>query len=310
MNPWLGAALATISVGATLFAGTYVVRVMDQVIGDRVAGRRVDWRGAWTGPVRDAALAFLQQRTSTERPDAQGWAVAPALLGALAAVAVVVVPVAPGVAVADVPAGLVLFGAATALVTIAVFLHGWSANSLFPLIGTYRFVAVALSIEIPFFIVLIAAALPAESLAVGDVVRSQAGLWNIVRQPLGLPVYLVGGLGVAFWGPLGVSDADDLAGGTLLEVSGISRLLWIWSQAALLVAVALMGASAFLGGWLGPFLPGPIWLAVKTLLLLSVLVGAKHLVARVRLERFVLFAWVVLIPLSLLDVFISGVLLL
>src|SRR3546814_10680367 len=67
-------------------------------------------------------------------------------------------------------------------------------------------------------LVLIAAALPAESLALGDIVESQAGLWNVVRQPLGLPLYLVAGLGLASWGPLRQSDARDLAGGTRSEV--------------------------------------------------------------------------------------------
>ena len=83
-----------------------------------------------------------------------------------------------------------------------------------------------------------------------------------------------------------------------------------WGQACMLVAVAAMGASAFLGGWMGPLLPGPLWLAVKTVLLLAILVSTGHLFARVRLERFVVFAWTILIPLSLIDVFFSGLLVL
>jgi NADH-quinone oxidoreductase subunit H len=310
MTPWISAGTAVAAVGVSLLAGVYAVLVLDRLVGDRVAGRPSGWRDAFVGPLREAALDLLQQRTTTERPDREGWALASALLASLAAVSLVVIPVALDTAVADVPAGLVLFGAATALVTIAVFLHGWSSNSVFPLIGTYRFVAVALSVEIPFFLVLIAAALPAESLAVGDVVLSQASLWNIVRQPLGLPIYLLGGLGVAFWGPLSSSDATDLAGGTMAEVSGSGRLLWQWGQAGILVAVAAMGAAAFLGGWLGPWLPGPVWLAVKTLALLVVLVGSGHVLARVRLERFVMFGWTILIPLALVHVFLSGILLL
>lgn len=302
--------LGTAALLASLAAATYLVAALDRLVGDRVAGRRLGWEGALLGPARTAALLLLQQRTATERPDSEGWALAPALLSALAAVAVTVLPVAPGIAVADVPDGLVLFGAAVALVTIAVFLHGWSPNSPFSLIATYRFVALALSFEIPFFLVLIATALPAESLAVGDVIRAQEGAWNIVRQPLGLPVYLVCGLGVAFWGPLAVSEGPDLAGGTSVETSGVARLLWQGARTAVLVGVAAMGAAAFLGGWLGPFLPGPVWFALKTAALLLVLLTAGHRLARVRLERFVKAAWTLLIPLALVDVFVSGVILL
>lgn len=310
MSGGIGAAVSAAVVAAVLIGGVYAVAVLDGLVAGVVAGRSLGLGGTLAGPLREAARLLLERRARTERPDAEGWAVAPALLVALAAVSLVVVPVAPDTAVADVPAGIVLFGAAAALVTIAVFLHGWSANSTFPLIGAYRFVAQALSFEIPFFLVMIATALPAESLGVGDIVRSQSGGWNVVRQPLGLPIYLVGGLGVSFWGPLSLPDAEDLAGGTLAEASGVHRLLWRGGQAALLVAVAAMGASLFLGGWQGPWLPGPAWVALKTLVLLTTLLAVAHLFARVSVERFVLFAWVVLIPLALVDVFVAGILLL
>lgn len=310
MTPGTGAGIAVTVVVVALAAGVYTVSLLDNLLSQLVAGRGVGWAAVMAAPVREAALLLLQQRTRTERPDAQGWALAPALLGALAAVSLVVVPLAPGVGVAGIDAGIVLFGAAMALVTIAVFLHGWSANSVFPLIGAYRFVAQSLSVEIPLFLVMIAAALPAESLDVGEIVRSQASGWNVVRQPLGLPIYLIAGLGMAFWGPLTFPDAGDLAGGTLAEIAGVARLLWRAARAAVLVAVAAMGAAVFLGGWLGPWLPGPLWIVVKTLALLTLLVATGHVVARLRLERFVVFAWVVLIPLALVDVFLSGILLL
>jgi NADH-quinone oxidoreductase subunit H len=155
---------------------------------------------------------------------------------------------------------------------------------------------------------LIATALPAESLSVGAIIRSQAEMWNVVRQPLGLPIYLVPALGLAFWGPLALPDGADLAGGTAAEVSGAARLLWSMARTAVLFAAAAMGAAVFLGGWLGPLLPGPAWMALKTLALLVVLLAAGHLIGRVRLERFVVLAWAILIPLALLDIFVSGAL--
>ena len=51
---------------------------------------------------------------------------------------------------------------------------------------------------------------------------AQESLWNVVRQPLWLPIYLVIGLAVSFWGPLNFPDASDLAGGTSIEDSGIA----------------------------------------------------------------------------------------
>lgn len=306
-------------------SGIYAAAVLDGLAGRLVAGRRAGGRellSALALPFREAALLALQQPGRTERPDLPARRLAPALLGGLAAVAAGTVPLASAPlgglgAVAGARSGIVLFGAAMALVMVCVFLHGWSANSVPPLVGGYRFVAQALSFEMPLALVLIAAALPAESLSFAEMVRSQTGaltaqtgLWNVVRQPLGLPLYLVAAAGVSFQGPLRLPDATDLAGGTRAESSGTELLAWRLARGAVLVAVSAVGATVFLGGWSGPLLPGPAWVAVKTLALLALLVAAGHLLARLRLERFVVVSWAVLIPLALLDVFVSGIFLL
>lgn len=306
---WAWRSISGVVGGVTLVltAGVYLVALLDALVGRLVAGERPRPGRVLLAPLRVAALLMLQTRTTTERPDAAAWALAPALLCALAAAAVVAVPI-PGVAFPEISMGIVYFGAAMAMVMVAVYLHGWSANSFFPLAGAYRFVAEALSYEMPMVIVLIAAALPAESLAVSDIVRSQQGAWNVVRQPLGLPIYLVAGLGLAFWGPLAIPDAPDLAGGTAAESAGPPLLLWRVARAAVLVAVAVMGAAVFLGGWRTALPSGALSMALKSALLIAIMVSAGHLLARQRLERFVSVAWVVLIPLSLVDVFVSGVL--
>lgn len=305
-RPPASPAAAVLAVGLALVAGVYFVAVLDGMVAARVAGRRGSGAAMLARPAQRAARLLSQARTTTERPDAGAWAVATAALGALAAAGLVVVPLSSRAAVADVADGIVLFGAAMALVMVAVFLHGWSPNSVFPMIGGYRFAAQALSYEMPLALVLIAVALPAQSLAVGAIVESQHGLWNVVRQPLGLPLYLIAATGVAFWGPLAIPDAADLAGGTVAESSGSELLAWKVARAAVLVTVSAMGAAAFLGGWWGPILPGPAWVVLKTAALLAVIIVAGHTLARVRLERFVGVAWAVLIPLALVDVFAGG----
>lgn len=297
-------------VGGALLAGVYLVAALDRLAGSVVAGTPVRWRTALTGPAQSAALHLLQQRSTTERNDAPGWALAPALFAGLAAVALAMVPLDTDVVATDPATGFVVFSAAIALVMIAVYLHGWSPNSAFPLHGAYRYSAQALSFQIPFLLAMLATAIPAESLSIVDIVAAQEPLWNVVRSPLGLPIYLVVGVGVSFWGPLNLPDAADLAEGTSLEDSGLTRLLWTVARGGMLVAVAAMGAAGFLGGWWGPWLPGPAWVIVKTLVLLFVLIASGHLLARARIERFVVFCWSILIPLALFNVFLSAAFLL
>ena len=310
MRPYAPVEVALVATALTMLAGVYLVAVLDRWIGSAVAGAPIRVPVLLADPFRSGAALLVQQRRTTERPDAHGWAFAPALLFGLAALALVMVPLGPNLVVADPATGFVIFSAAIAFVMIAVFLHGWSPNSTFALHGAYRYGAQALSFQIPFLLAMLATALPAQSLSIVDIVTSQESLWNVVRQPLGLPLYLVVGMGVSFWGPLNLPDAPDLAGGTSVEDGGIGRLLWTVARAAMLVAVAAMGAAGFLGGWWGPLLPGPVWVIVKTVVLLIVLVGAGHLLARIRIERFVVISWALLIPLALLNVFVSGAFLL
>jgi len=302
--------LAVGAVGFALILGIYVTAVLDRSMYARVAYGNWRLAQALTGPLTTAALLARQTRRTTERPDAAGWAIAPALLMGLAAVALAMVPLAPDTVAADPSTGFVVFSAAVVFVMIAVFLHGWSPHSAMALHGAYRFGAEALSLQIPFLLAMLATALPAESLSIVDIVIAQESLWNVVRQPLGLPIYLVVGLAVSFWGPLNFPDASDLAGGTSIEDSGIARLLWRSARLAMLFAVAAMGAAGFLGGWWGPVLPGAVWMILKSLVLLGFLIAAGHLVPRIPIERFVVTAWAVLIPMALVNIFVSGAILL
>lgn len=289
--------------GLLLF-GAWFVAVLDRVVVAMVARRPVG--NAVLDPLRRAAARLVQQQNRTEHPDLLSWKLAPALYLGLAAAGLAVVPLAPGAALADLPAGIVLWGAIEALTVVVVFLHGWSANSLLALIGAYRYVAIGLPVMLLSMFVLIAAALPAQSLSVSAVVESQRSLWNVVRQPLGLPLFLLLGLSLTFRGPFNYADSADLAGGTTVEVSGASELLWQFARQAMLVAFAAMASAVFLGGYLGPVLPATLWLVLKIAGLLAVLVAASHLFARLPPARMLTLLWTVLLPLAFVDLVIAG----
>ncbi|MES1942280.1 NADH-quinone oxidoreductase subunit H 1 [Salinisphaera sp. T5B8] len=284
--------------------GAWWVATLDELVTGWMAGRplgRVAVR-----PLQRAAALLIQQQNETERPDLLNWKLAPALYLALAGVGLAVVPFAPDAVLFDYEVGIVLWGAVEALTVVVVFLHGWSANSQLAMIGAYRYVAIGLPVMLLSMFVLIAAALPAESLSVPAVVESQRGVWNVLRQPLGLPLFLLLGLSLTLRGPFNYADASDLAGGTSVEVSGASRLVWEGARLAMLVAFAAMASSAFLGGYLGPWLPGPVWLVLKTAALLVLLVALSHAFARLSPSRMLTLLWIVLMPLAFVDLILAG----
>lgn len=300
VGPWISLAV----LGTALLLGSWIVASLDRIVTALVAGRKP--RSWFLGPVREAARLLARQRNVTERPDAAAWILAPAAYLGLAAVGLAVVPWSAEAAPADVPAGIVLWGSVEALAVVAIFLHGWSANAHLALVGAYRYVALGLSIMLVSMFVLIGAALPAESLRLGAIVQSQIELWNVLRQPLGLPLFLLVGLGITFWGPFDFADSADLAGGTSSEVSGPSRLVWELARRAMLVSFSAVAATVFLGGFLGPVFPGPVWLVVKSLFVLLLLLMIGRLTVRFDASRTLTLIWVVLLPLSFLSLLQAG----
>ena len=157
---------------------------------------------------------------------------------------------------------------------------------------------------------LITAGLGAGSLRVADVVAAQQDLWFIVEMPIAFAVYLIGVMGFSFWGPLSAPVASDLASGVPSELSGVDRLVFLAGRYLMLTVGAAFAVPLFLGGGAGQLLPDPVWTLVKAAAVLGLLVWVRWRVPLLRMDRFVEIAWVVLIPLILVQTLATSVLVL
>ncbi|MFH9821457.1 NADH-quinone oxidoreductase subunit H [Streptomyces sp. NPDC017230] len=274
------------------------------VLEARDAGRPVV-PAAMVRPFTGVPRALLAQPRRLPAPDVLLWRAGVVTVPVAAVLSTLVIPFG-GVAVADLSVGLVWFNAMEVLTWAGVWLAGWGPNAAFSLVGGYRFLAQGLAYELPLMFALISAATGAQSLRVGDIAAAQHGLWYAVWMPVAFVVYLAGVLAFSFLGPFAYPAGCDLAGGVLSETSGVDRLMlqagrWLW-----LAAGAAMAVPLFLGGGAGPGLPAWAWSLVKTLLVLAVLVVAVRRLPVLRSDRYVEFAWVVLIPLTIVQVLIPA----
>ncbi|MFZ4142100.1 NADH-quinone oxidoreductase subunit H [Streptomyces griseoincarnatus] len=276
--------------GALAVAGNAVLDARD-------AGRPVGVAGA-VRPFLGVPRALLAQPRRLPAQDRLLWRTGVVTVPVAAVLSTLVVPFG-GRVVADPSVGVVWFNAMEVLTWAGLWLAGWGPNSAFSLIGGYRFLAQGLAYELPLMFALISAATGAESLRVGDIAAAQGGLWYAVWMPVAFAAYLAGVLAFSFLGPFAYPAGRDLAGGVLGEASGADRLLlgagrWLW-----LASGAAMAVPLFLGGGAGPGLPSWAWSLVKTLLVLGLLVWVLRRLPVVRADRYVEFAWVVLIPLTI-----------
>ncbi|CAL9356644.1 NADH-quinone oxidoreductase subunit H [Streptomyces albus] len=265
--------------------------------------------GAWrraADPWREAVRLLVQQPRRTRAADRWLGRIGIGLVPVAAVLAAAVVPwgLRP---VTDPSVGVVWFNAMEALAWAAVWLAGWGPNSAFSLVGGYRFLAQGLAYELPHMLALTTAALGAESLRVGAVVAAQRGLWFVVWMPVAFAVYLLSAAALAFWGPFAHPLGRDVAGGAAAEWSGPDRLVLLAGRWLLLAAGAAFAVPLFLGGGHGPLLPAWLWTLVKTAAVLAALLGLRHLVPTVRMDRYMEVAWLVLVPLTLLQALVVAV---
>ncbi|MFC8535786.1 complex I subunit 1 family protein [Streptomyces sp. NPDC057249] len=251
-------------------------------------------------PLREALRLLVQQPRRTTAADR--------LLGRLGVMLVPVAAVlAGGVlpwgfrAVSDPSVGVVWFNAMEALAWAGVWLAGWGSNSALSLIGGYRFLAQGLAYELPHMFALTTAALGAETLRVGDVVAAQDGVWFVVWMPVAFVVYLLSALAMSFWGPFSHPLSREAAGGASAELAGVDRLVLLGGRWLLLVVTAGFSVPLFLGGGHGPLLPGWSWTLLKTAAVLALLVAGRRALPVLRMERYMEVAWLVLVPLTLLQ---------
>lgn len=263
-------------------------------------------RSGFAAPIRETARLLRQQRRTTPGADSLLWRIAGAGLGIAAVLKVLVIPFG-GFTFADLPVGLVWFNAMDVLLWALWWLLGWGANSTWSLVGGYRFLAQALSYEIPLMFALTAPAIGAGSLRLLDVQAAQQHLWFVVWMPGAFVVFAASVVAFSSWGPFQTALGADIGGGVLSELSGIDRLLVLGGRYAVLVAGAAFSVPLFLGGGAGPVLPASIWVVVKTCLVLTALLILRRLIPMVGPDRLAEIAWVIVVPLVLVQLAVVAV---
>lgn len=279
--------------------------------GATVAGAsaaRLRGTGALSGalaPFTETARLLRQRRRIPVAADRLLWQVAIAGLPVVAVLMAVVVPIGP-VVLADGPVGVVWVNAMDVTLWALWWLAGWGPNSAYALVAGHRFLALALAYELPLMFALTAPAIAAGSLRMADVAAAQHGLWFVVWMPVAFAVHLLGAVAFSSWGPFATAAGADLAGGVLVEASGVDRWLLLAGRHLLLAAAALVSVPLFLGGGSGPALGPVLWTVVKALVVLVALELAAGRVPVVRPERFAEVGWVVLLPATVLQMLVAA----
>ncbi len=268
-------------------------------------------RHGWAQTIADTIKLLVKEDIIPRGVDRWLWVLAPAVVFTPALMVWVVVPFGRTWIVSDLNVALIYVAAASSLAILGVFMSGWGSNNKWSLYGAMRAAAQLISYEVPAVLSLVGVAMIAGSLSLQGIVAAQHRVWFIFLQPLGFIVYLISTMAELNRTPFDLTEAEsELVAGFNTEYSGLRWAFFFLGEYANLLAASAIAATVFLGGWSGPFLPGIVWFILKTYFFVILILWIKWTMPRIRVDQLMDVGWKFLIPLSLVNIALTGLVLL
>ncbi len=267
-------------------------------------------------PIADALKMLCKEDIVPSAADRVIFLLAPAVVALTALLMFAVVPFGPPLVlwgreipqvVADINVALLYVFALSTLGVYGVALGGWASNSKFALLGGIRGAAQMISYELALGLSLIPVVMISGSFSLVEIVNAQADMPFIVFQPISFMIFVIAAMAESKRIPFDLPEAEnELGAGFHTEYSGMRFGLFFIGEYVHIQVLGALTAVFFLGGWRGPFLPGPVWLFVKIVLVALVMIWIRGTLPRLRYDQLMALGWKVLIPASLVNILITG----
>ena len=231
-----------------------------------------------------------------------------------------VLPVGKDLIPADLGIGLLFIFAVGSASTLAVFAAGWSGHNKYSLLGAMRAVAQMVSYEVPLVLSVISVVMIVGSLQTTAIVakQSQSIFHWFIFTPwgfVGFLIFTLAAIAEANRSPFDLPEAEsELIAGFHTEYSGFKWAILQMAEYLSAMAMSAVGATLFLGGWTGPGVNLPyvgivlsiVYFLAKMMAVVLLMIWMRGTWPRLRVDQLMGFAWKLLLPLSLLNIFVAG----
>lgn len=321
--------LFLISLGIAAYS-TYGERKVAAFLQDRVGPDRAGPFGLLQ-PLADGAKMFTKEEIIPNASNKFLFVLAPGLFILTALMTSAVIPWGKSfnfwghefsLQVADLNIGILYIFAVVSIGGYGIMIGGWASNNKFALLGALRAASQMISYELSMGMAIVAILLFNGSLSLRDIVDGQAGdgnMWNVVRQPLGCLIFIICAFAECNRAPFDLPEAEsELVGGYHTEYSSMKLGLFLFAEYINMFISSALIASLYFGGYHFPGLDSldlPQNLAAiisvgvlfaKILFFIFFFMWVRWTLPRFRYDQLMNLGWKVLIPLSILNVLLTG----
>jgi len=261
--------------------------------------------------VADMIKIFTKEDWVPPFADKLSFVLAPTVIMIVILLSFSVVPFAPGVGVIDSNIGILFVLAMASLGAYSVMLGGLSSDNKYALLGSLRAAAQMVSYEVFMGISILGVVALAGSFDLREIVLSQADGWYVIPQFIGFVIFLIAGVAESHRLPFDIPEAEqEIVAGYHTEYSGMKFGMFFVGEYLGLVLVSSLITVLFFGGWMGPFLPPIVWFVLKASVFIAFFILLRAAIPRPRYDQLMTYGWLVLLPLSLVNLMVTGAIIL
>ncbi len=237
--------------------------------------------------------------------------IAPAIIVVTTLLSFAIIPFAPGIDIVNLNIGLLFFLAMSSLSVYSVALAGWASDNKYSLLGGLRAAAQMLGYEVFMGLSLVGVVMLSGSFRLREIVEAQRKVWFVIPQFLGFVIFVIAGLAETRRIPFDLPEAEnELVAGYHTEYSGMKFGMFFVGEYIGVTLISALIATLFFGGWLGPLLPPLLWMTIKTFFFICGFILVRASLPRLRYDQLLSFGWKLMLPLSLLNIVVTGAIIL
>lgn len=258
-------------------------------------------------PIADGVKRFSKETILPTLSNVGLFIFAPIASLALAMLGWVVIVFDEGVIIADISISILWIFAVSSIGVYAVLMSGWSSNSKYAFFGAIRAAAQMISYEVAIGLIIISVVICAGHLNLISIVEGQKNMWYIIPLWPAFLMFYVSALAETARVPFDLPEGEsELVSGYNVEYSAMTFAMFFLAEYTHIIFMSVFTVLLFLGGWhpildIAPlnWIPGVIWLAIKSIIIIFVFIWVRGTFPRMRYDQLMGLLWKTFLPVSL-----------